>query len=92
MSFYPRLESRDYSCRDPSRWPRGTIYPQKLALSLPTSGGCSVGLVRSRTQAMEFSLFMSTQRYKNNKGHITQTESSNSPWSSGNSKFSGSAS
>jgi hypothetical protein len=40
--------------RDPSRWPRGTLYPQKLALSSPTSGGRSVGIVRSRTQATAF--------------------------------------
>jgi hypothetical protein len=32
-------------------------YPQKLALTSPTSGGRSVGIVGSRTQAMEFSFF-----------------------------------
>jgi hypothetical protein len=42
------LEIREYGHRDPSRWPRSTLYPQKLALNLPTSGG------RSRTQATEF--------------------------------------
>jgi hypothetical protein len=31
------------------RWPRDTLYPQKLALTSPTSGGCSVGIVRLRT-------------------------------------------
>jgi hypothetical protein len=25
------LESREYRRRDPSRWPRGTLYPQTLA-------------------------------------------------------------
>jgi hypothetical protein len=30
-----------------------TLYPQKLALISPTSGGCLVGIVRSRTQATE---------------------------------------
>jgi hypothetical protein len=50
------LENREYGCRDPSRWPRGTLYPQKLANTSPTSGGRSVGIVRSRTQTMEFSL------------------------------------
>jgi hypothetical protein len=30
--------------------------PQKLALTSPTSGGLSVGIVRSRTQAREFTL------------------------------------
>jgi hypothetical protein len=29
------LESREYSRRDPSRWPRGTLYPQTLALTSP---------------------------------------------------------
>jgi hypothetical protein len=50
------LESREYSRRDSSRRPRGTLYPQKLALTSLTSGGRSVGLVRSRTQATEFYL------------------------------------
>jgi hypothetical protein len=45
------LESREYGRKDPSRWPRGTLCPQKLA-----GGGRSVGIVRSRTQAREFSL------------------------------------
>jgi hypothetical protein len=30
------------------------LYPQKLALTSPTGGGRSVGIVRSRTKAMEF--------------------------------------
>jgi hypothetical protein len=51
------LEIREYGRRDPSRWRRGTIYPQKLALISPTSGGRSVGLVRSWTKATEFLLF-----------------------------------
>jgi hypothetical protein len=38
------------------RWPRNTLYPQKLALTSPTSGGRSVGIVRLRTKATEFSL------------------------------------
>jgi hypothetical protein len=29
------------------------LYPQKLALTSPTSGGRSVGIVRSRTKATE---------------------------------------
>jgi hypothetical protein len=36
------------------RWPRDTFYPHKLAITSPTSGGRSVGIVRSRTQTMEF--------------------------------------
>jgi hypothetical protein len=39
------LENRDYGCRDPSRLPRDTLYPQKLAFTSPTSGNCSVGIV-----------------------------------------------
>jgi hypothetical protein len=50
------LESREYSHRDPSRWPRGTKYPQKLALTSSTSGGRSVCIVRWRIQTTEFSL------------------------------------
>jgi hypothetical protein len=42
-----------YGRRDPSRWPRGTHYPQKVALTSPTSGGHSVGIVRSWTKATE---------------------------------------
>jgi hypothetical protein len=34
------------------------VYPQKLALTSPTSGGRSVGIVRSRAQATEFSLVL----------------------------------
>jgi len=32
------------------------LYPQKLALTSPTGGGRSVGIVRSRTKATEFLL------------------------------------
>jgi len=34
------------------------LYPQKLALTSPTGGGRSVGIVRVRTKATEFSLFV----------------------------------
>jgi len=33
------------------------LYPQKLALTSPTGGGRSVGIVRVRTKATEFVLF-----------------------------------
>jgi hypothetical protein len=49
------LESRENDRRDPSRWPRGTLYPQRLALTLPTSGSRLVSIVRLWTQATEFS-------------------------------------
>jgi hypothetical protein len=47
------LEIREYGRRDSSHWPRGTLYPRKLALTSPTSGGRSIGIVRSWTQATE---------------------------------------
>jgi hypothetical protein len=52
------LENRDYGPRDSSHLQRGTPYPQQLALTSSTSGGRSVGIVRSRTQAMEFSFLI----------------------------------
>jgi hypothetical protein len=48
------LENREYGCGDPLRWPRDTLYPQKLALTSPTSGGRSVDIVRLRTKSAEF--------------------------------------
>jgi hypothetical protein len=57
--FLSGLETREYGRKDPSRWPRGTLYQQTLALTSSTSGGRSVGIVRSRTQATEFSFFSS---------------------------------
>jgi hypothetical protein len=56
------LESREYGRKDPSCRPRGTLYPRKLALTSPTSGGLSVGIVRSRTQTMQFSFFSNILR------------------------------
>jgi hypothetical protein len=52
------LENREYDHIDPLCWLRDTLYPQKLALTSPTGGGRSVGIVLSRTQAMEFFLFV----------------------------------
>jgi hypothetical protein len=49
------LENREYGRRVSSRWPRGILYPQNLAITSLTWGGSSVGIVRSRTQATEFS-------------------------------------
>jgi hypothetical protein len=48
------LENREYGRRDPSRWPRGSLYPHKLAITSPKSGGRSIGIVRLRAQTMEF--------------------------------------
>jgi hypothetical protein len=57
------LENREYGRRDPSRRPRGTLHPQKLALSSPTSGGLSVCIVRSGTQATVFSFSLLVTLY-----------------------------
>jgi hypothetical protein len=43
---------------DSLRWPRNTLYPLKLALTSPRSGGRSVDIFRWRTKAPEF-LFLS---------------------------------
>jgi hypothetical protein len=45
------LEIPEYGRRDPSGWPRDTLYPQKLALTLPISGGRSASIVRLQTKA-----------------------------------------
>jgi hypothetical protein len=44
------LESREYGHRDPSRWPRNTLYPQNLTLTKATSR--LAGIVCSRTEAV----------------------------------------
>jgi hypothetical protein len=48
------LENREYCRGNPLRWPRDTLHPQKFALTLPTCGGRSVGIVRLRTKTTEF--------------------------------------
>jgi hypothetical protein len=48
------LETQEYGRGDPLRWPRDTLYQQKLALTSPTSGGRSTGIVHLRTKATEF--------------------------------------
>jgi hypothetical protein len=50
------LENREYGRRDPSSCSRITLYKQKFALTSPTSGGHSVSIILSRTQATEFGL------------------------------------
>jgi hypothetical protein len=52
------LEDQEYGPRNLSRWPRGTLYPQKLPLTSPTSGSRSVSIIRSRTQATEFVILL----------------------------------
>jgi hypothetical protein len=48
------LENREYGHGDPLRWPRDTLYRQKLALTSPTSGGRSVDIFRLRAKATEY--------------------------------------
>jgi hypothetical protein len=48
------LEYREYGRRDLS--PHGILYPQKSALTSPTSGDCSVSIVHSQTKATFFLL------------------------------------
>jgi hypothetical protein len=57
------LESREYEHSDPSRWLNGSLYPQKMAVSSPTSGGRSVGIVRSWTQTAKFFFFSLCRLY-----------------------------
>jgi hypothetical protein len=46
---------------------------KKLAITSPTSGGRSVGIVRSRTQTMEF-IFKRILTYKNNVYYMSAKE------------------
>jgi hypothetical protein len=64
-----------YRCSllSPSRRPRGTLCPQKLALTSPTRGGRSFGIVRLRTQAMEFSLVRCCHSWKLVPRKVTET-------------------
>jgi hypothetical protein len=55
------LENREYGREDLLRWSADTLYPQNLALTSPTSGDRSVGIVCSRTKAIEFSYY--TQKH-----------------------------
>jgi hypothetical protein len=43
-------ETRINDRGDLLRWPRDTLYPQKLELTSPTNGGRSEGIVRLRTK------------------------------------------
>jgi hypothetical protein len=47
------LENWEFGRGDPLHWPRDTLYPQKLAITSPTSGGRSVDIVRLRAKATE---------------------------------------
>jgi hypothetical protein len=48
------LQNREYGRGHALRWPRNTLYQQKLALTSPKSGGRSIGIVRLQTKITEF--------------------------------------
>jgi len=48
------------------------LYPQKLALTSPTGGGRSVGIVRSRTKATEFRSLRPLYLYFPDTPHINK--------------------
>jgi hypothetical protein len=52
------LENWEYAHVVPLCWLRDTLYPQKLAPTLPTSGGRSVGIVHLRAKVTEFVCFL----------------------------------
>jgi hypothetical protein len=52
------LENRDYGRKNSPRWPRDTLYLQKLAFTSSASIGRSIGIVRSLTKATELSLLI----------------------------------
>jgi hypothetical protein len=58
----PRLRPLRICCADYATH----LYPQKLALTSPTSGGHSVGIVRSRAQATVFSFDNNNNNNNNN--------------------------
>jgi hypothetical protein len=54
-----RLEDLEFGSRDPSRWPRDTPLSTKIGTNFADKRGCrSVGIVRSQSQATEFSLVL----------------------------------
>jgi hypothetical protein len=71
------LENRDYGHRDSSRSPCGTTYPQKLAQTSLTNSDCSVGIVRSWTQATEFLSVSCSSHILINSIHYHKTNSRN---------------
>jgi hypothetical protein len=74
------MGSQEYGPGDPLRRPRGALFRQKLTLALPTSGSRSAGMVRSQTQATEFSSVMEMRSqmdpFYNEKSEDTQTATS----------------
>jgi hypothetical protein len=57
------LENQEYGRGHPLHWPCDTLYPQKLELTSPKSGGRSVSIVRLRTKATEFEFNVNNEEY-----------------------------
>jgi hypothetical protein len=74
------LENREYGHGDPLRWPRDTLYPQKFALTSPTSGGRSVGIVRLRTKGKEFKQLLNLTLYTMKNDHTSQIQQPDNPY------------
>jgi hypothetical protein len=74
------LENREYGRGDPLRWTRDTLYPQKLALTSPTSSGRSVGIVRLRTKATEFLFFVYSRKMLSSNIGRNTGQSENVSW------------
>jgi hypothetical protein len=69
-NFAVVVESREYGRWDPLRWPRDTLYSQKLVLTSPTRGGPSAGIVRSpRSVFVGLLIFISMQVYTHKHTH-----------------------
>jgi hypothetical protein len=58
------LETKNTAVEDPPCYAT-PLYPYKLVLTSPTSRGRSIGIVRSRTQATEFSLVQEEENEPN---------------------------
>jgi hypothetical protein len=51
------LESREYGRGDPFRWPRYSLYPQKLTLTSPTSGCRLIGIFTRGLRPRSFTCY-----------------------------------
>jgi hypothetical protein len=67
------LETRKYGRGEQSHWSRDILYPQKLAVTSPTSGSRSVGIVRLWATKFVYLLYSSLNIIKT-------TESSRMGW------------
>jgi hypothetical protein len=64
------LENREYGRGNLLRCPRDTLYPQKLALTSPTSCCLPVGIIRSRIQTTEIVCYIGMQTITNGLDQI----------------------